>query len=124
LVAPLHLASLHLVSPADASPAILDVRLIAGPDGGAATGSGAAGLASAGDAAAPSPASVASVSASAGGFLHPPRRFGFALALESAEVAQRAVEHVKAASARVVTAKVAVIKDLASVPLTNSLSCS
>jgi len=124
LVAPLHLASLHLVSPADASPAILDVRLIAGPDGGAVTGSGAAGLASAGDAAAPSPASVASVSASAGGFLHPPRRFGFALALESAEVAQRAVEHVKAASARVVTAKVAVIKDLASVPLTNSLSCS
>jgi hypothetical protein len=107
------------VSAADASPAILDVRLIAGPDGGAAAGSGAAGLASEGDAAAPSAASVASVSAAAGGFLHSPRRFGFALALESAEVAQRAVEHVKAASARVVTAKVAFVKGLADLTMVN-----
>jgi hypothetical protein len=106
LVIPLHLISLHLISVPESSPAILDVRFISGLD--------LNGLAVE---ATDSPVHTDSFWAAAStttstSHIPRPRRYGFALALESPEVAARAIEHVTVASSRAVTAKVAAFEKL------------
>jgi hypothetical protein len=106
LVIPLHLISLHLISVPESSPAILDVRFISGLD--------LNGLAVE---ATDSPVHTDSFWAAAStttstSHIPRPRRYGFALALESPEVAARAIEHVTVASSRAVTAKVVAFEKL------------
>jgi hypothetical protein len=119
LVIPLHLVSLHLISSPESSPAILDVRFI--------SGSSISGLAAeATDSPAHSAESLWSAAATTSSStpLPRPRRYGFALALESPEVAARAIEHVTVASSRAVTMKVSAFEKLANYSIVRSGSTS
>ena len=110
LVIPLHLVSLHLVSSAESSPAILDVRFISGSN---LTGLAVEATDSPAHSSSDSLWSAAATTSSSSP-LPRPRRYGFALALESPEVAARAIEHVTVASSRAVTMKVAAFEKLSS----------
>jgi len=110
LVIPLHLVSLHLVSSPESSPAILDVRFISGSN---LTGLAVEATDSPAHSSSDSLWSAAATTSSSSP-LPRPRRYGFALALESPEVAARAIEHVTVASSRAVTMKVAAFEKLSS----------
>jgi hypothetical protein len=94
---------------------MLAVSVVSGPDGGAAPGSGGAGLAVAVAAADPGAgAGGASTQTQGGpmlasGLVPQPRRLGFALVLESADVGARAAAHVTLAGGRVAAAKLAAL---------------